>query len=290
MDQANNHRRGVMLVAVSALLWSTAGLFVRMAHLDGWTIVFWRSIFAALTLLVIAVVQNRGRLIESFTGFGAPGIVAIVMLVVSTISYTVALSLTTVANVMTVYATLPFIATAMAFVWVGERVTTRFLVAGAFALAGIALTAGAVATSRDLAGILAAFVMTSGFAAQLVNAKQHPSLDLTALIALSALACIPLAAPFMQPGIPAPSELLACALYGGLTTGLAYVLALKGGRLISSGEAGSISMLDVVLGPFWVWLLFAEQPSLAVIVGALVVLASVLWYLTTSRPAVAQVS
>lgn len=288
MDQATHRRQGILLVAVSAVLWSTAGLFVRMAHLDTWTIVFWRSIFSALTLGLIAVAQNRGHVVRSFTGFGHAGALTIALTAVSTISYVVALRLTTVANVMTVYAALPFIATAIAFVWLGERVTRRFLVAGALALAGIAVSTGAVATSHDLAGILAAFVMTSGFAMQLVNAKRHPSLDMMVLIALSAVACIPVAAPFMQIGIPAPSQLLTCALYGVLTTGLAYILALKGGRLISSGEAGLISMLDVVLGPLWVWLFYAEQASLAVMAGALIVVASVLWYLTSDRSAVPQ--
>jgi drug/metabolite transporter (DMT)-like permease len=290
MDQAYSRRHGIMLVAISAVLWSTAGLFVRMAHLDTWTIVFWRSIFSALTLGMIAVTQNRGHIVRSFTGFGIPGAVTIVVVVISTISYVVALRLTTVANVMTVYAALPFIATAIAFVWLGERATKRFLVAGAFALVGIAITTGAVATSHDLAGILAAFVMTTGFATQLVNAKRHQSLDMMVLIALSAVVCIPVASLFMQYRIPTPEQLFACALYGILTTGLAYILALKGGRLVSSGEAGLISMLDVVLGPFWVWVFFAEQPTAAAIFGGIVVLTSVLWYLTTSRIGVAQES
>ena len=202
MDQTHNRRQGILLVAVSAVLWSTAGLFVRMAHLDTWTIVFWRSIFSALTLGAIAVVRSRGHLVRSFTGFGIHGAVTIVVIVISTISYVVALRLTTVATVMTVYATLPFIATAIAFAWLGERVTKRFLVAGAFAMAGIAVTSGAVGTSRDLGGILAAFIMTSGFATQLVNAKRHRSLDMLVLIALSAVACIPVAAPFIQRDIP----------------------------------------------------------------------------------------
>ena len=84
--------------------------------------------------------------------------------------------------------------------------TARFLVAGAIALAGIVITAGAVATSRDLIGIFAAFVMTSGFATQLVNAKRHPSLNMMVLSALAAAVCVPVSAPFMQVGAPAPAR------------------------------------------------------------------------------------
>ena len=63
-------------------------------------------------------------------------------MVISTISYVVALRLTTVANVMIVYAALPFVATAIAFIWLRERVTARFLVASTIALTGIVIMAG----------------------------------------------------------------------------------------------------------------------------------------------------
>ena len=285
MGHDQNRRRGIILVAISAVLWSTAGLFVRMADLDTWTIVAWRSGFAFLTLGTIAVVQRRSALIKDLAGLGWSETVTIVVTVVSTVAYVVALRLTSVANVMTVYAALPFIATGLAFVWLGERVTTRFLVAGTFALGGIVVMAGAVATSRDLLGILAALVMTAGFATQLVHTKRHPSHDMTVLIALSAVVCVPIAVPFMQGGVPAPTPLLACAAYGVLTTGVAYILALRGARLIPSGEAGLISMLDVVLGPFWVWLFDAERPTGTVLVSSLVVLSAVLWYLATARQA-----
>ena len=286
MVDASSRRSGITQVAASAVLWSTAGLFVRMADLDIWTIVAWRSLFAFLTLGAIAAVQKRGDLLRSLAAFGSPEAVTIVVTVVSTISYVMALRLTTVANVMTVYAALPFIATGLAFIWLGERVTARFLVAGTIALGGIVVMAGAVATSRDLLGIFAALVMTSGFATQLVHTKRHPRLDTTPLIAVAAAVCVPLSVPFMRGVVPAPTQLLACAAYGVLTTGLAYILALRGGRSISSGEAGLISMLDVVLGPFWVWILCSERPPAIVLVSGLVVLASVLWYLTTTDIAI----
>ncbi|MCB8879358.1 DMT family transporter [Acidisoma cellulosilytica] len=285
MPLAQTRRTGIMLVALSAVFWSTAGLFVRMAHLDSWTILVWRSLFSVLTLGGIVLVQNRGHVFRTITGIGWPGVASVAISTVSSISYVVALCLTSVANVMTIYAALPFIATAIAFLWLGERVTKRFLVAGAIGLAGIVIMAGGVATRRDLLGILAALVMTATFAAQLVHTKRHASLNMTVVSALAAAACVPIIAPLMQHSIPAPLSLLACALFGILTTGLAYLLVLKGGRLISSGEAGFISMLDVVLGPFWVWLFYAERPTPTVLVGGFIVLASVLWYLATDRGA-----
>ncbi len=130
--------------------------------------------------------------------------------------------------------------------------------------------------------------MTATFASQIVHSKVHPQLDLNVAMALAAGACGLIAIPFMEPALPSPTALLACALYGGLTSGLAYVLALTGGRYITAGESGFIQMLDVVLGPLLVWMFFAEQPGATVLVGGAIVLTAVVWYLapTVRAPAV----
>ena len=69
------------------------------------------------------------------------------------------------------------------------------------------------------------------------------------------------------------------ALFGATNTALAYLLFLIGGRYVPSGEAGLIGLLDVVLGPFRVWLVFGERPREAALIGGGIVPASVLWYL-----------
>ncbi|GAB0118875.1 DMT family transporter [Acidisoma sp. 7E03] len=283
MTDAGSRRLGIVMVAVSAVLWSTAGLFVRMAHLDAWTMIVWRSVFTFLTLGGFVLLRQRGAVFSKLASLGPAAAFFIGTSVIASISYVVSLRMTTVANVMTIYAALPFIATGIAFVWMRERVTARFLVAGAIAFLGIAVTAGGAVHGRDILGLAAALVMTASFALQLVHTKRHPGMDTALLSALSAGLCVLVAAPFMHLALPSAQGLLACALYGAITTGIAFVLVLEGGRRVTSGEAGFISMLDVVLGPLWVWLAFAERPSLGAIIGGGAVLSAVAWYLTTSR-------
>lgn len=283
MLSGDQRRYGIVLVTVSAVLWSTAGLFVRMADLDAWTVLGWRSLFAALFLTALALYQSARSPGRALWAIGWPGVVSIPITIVSTIAYVFALKLTTVANVMTIYATLPFIATGVAFVWIRERVTARVLIASGVALAGIVVMAGAATAPKDIAGNLAAFVMTVGFGMQLVHAKRHASLNMAVVNALAAWLCAALCWPLMARGIPTLDQLVILAAFGIVTTGLAYIMALVGGRYITSGEAAFISMLDVVLGPLWVWLVFAEQPDTPVLIGGTIVLGAVLWYLNGLR-------
>ena len=250
-----------------------------MADLDSWTLIGWRSLFSFLTLLAISAYEHRTGLGRAIVGLGQPGAVSAAITVFSTICYVFALNLTTVANVMLVYAVLPFIAALIGYLWIREQVTLRLLGAGSVAFVGIAIMAGAAASMQDIWGIVAAFFMTASFAAQIVHTKVHPKLDLTLTLAIAAGVCGLVSVPFMEPDVPGPTAMLACALYGGLTTGIAYVLALNGGRYITAGESGFIQMLDVVLGPLLVWLFFSEQPGATVLIGAVIVLTAVTWYL-----------
>jgi len=270
---------GLALVTIAAILWSTAGLFVRVLDLDVWTILVWRSLFAALSLGLLFVTKNRGRTLTAFGAMGWPGLTAIPLAVVSIGGYVVALKLTSVANVMIVYATVPFVAAGVAFLWVGERASPRVLVASAIALAGILIMAVASTRPGDIAGNLVALLMTFAFGTQLVMARRYPALEMVGINAIGAALCAMLAWPLAKTGLPDPRQMLIMAAFGITTTSLAYMLFLTGGRHIPSSEAGLIGLVDVVLSPFWVWLAFAEVPGLAAIIGGGVVLAAVLYFL-----------
>jgi drug/metabolite transporter (DMT)-like permease len=131
-------RRGVLLVLIATVLWSMAGLFARLlAHLDVWTVLGWRALLGSASIAVVGLVEwRRGRLDEPF-GFGAlsPAVALLAMIAIS--AYTASVMTTTIADVMVIYATLPFVAAAIGWLVNRERVSPRTLAASAVALAGI---------------------------------------------------------------------------------------------------------------------------------------------------------
>lgn len=278
---------GIGLVAASAVCWSTAGLFVRMADLDSATLVVWSALAACLGLGLACALRLKRGLLPAIANVGLSGLLYVLVAALCTISYVISLRYTSVANVMTIYASLPFVATAIAFLWLKERVSRRFCVAGLVAMGGVAITAGAAATANDVVGLLAGFVMTATFAGQLVIAKRYPEMDILLVTAIAAGVSALVAAPFMTTELPSTLQITGCALYGLVPYALGTALALAGGRLIKSGEAGFIAMLDVVLGPLWVWVFFSEQPTMQALIGGAMVLGAVAWYLSNENQAVA---
>jgi drug/metabolite transporter (DMT)-like permease len=280
MQWVGSRSYGVTLVTLAGVLWSTGGLFVRaLSALDLWTMVAWRSLFAALALAVVILAFNRGRSLDVLRGLGRPGLIAIPIALVSMTSFMGAVWLTTVANVMIVYATVPFIAAGIGLLWNGEQPSRRMLAASGFAFLGVAIMAGASASLDDLLGCGVALLMTTTFAIQLVMARRYPTLAMAPVNGAGAALCAMIFFPFASAQIPDAQQLGILLLFGIATTAGAYVLFLIGGRYIPSGEAGLIGMLDVVLSPLWVWWLFDEQPSQAALIGGVLVMGAVVWYL-----------
>jgi len=193
--------------------------------------------------------------------------------------YIGALKLTTVANVLAIYATVPFVAAAIAYVWLKEKISRRVLIASMIAFVGVLIVAGFGARPQDIAGNALAFLMTLTFSILLVAARRYPALRLAPVNALGSGFCVLLCLPLMSHAIPSLQEILVLAVFGSTTSGIAYLLFMTGGRYIPSSEAGLIGLLDVVLGPLWVWLAFSETPTLSTIIGGVIILISVFWYL-----------
>lgn len=270
---------GFLLVGLSSLLWSTAGYFVRLIPLDTWALVGWRSVLSCATLVLWALVTRRGRLTRPGRPPGWREALYLPFAATGMLSYILALGMTAVANVMVVYATIPFVSAAVAWLMLGERAGRDVLLASGVALAGVVVMAAAEMAGGASPGLALAFLMTVAFAVTVVMARLWPGLDLVLVTAGASALCAVVCLAVSPAGVPTPAQFGLLFLFSLCTQSLSYVLFLMGGRLIRAAEAGLIALLDVVLAPLWVWLAFSEQPGSAALVGGALTFAAVAWYL-----------
>lgn len=270
---------GFLLVALSTLLWSTAGFFVRLIPLDVWSLVGWRSTISCLTLVAWALASRRGRLFRPGQRPGWRELAYLPVAVFGMIGYIVALSITSVANVMVVYATIPFVAAAIGWALLGEPIGREAAAASALAFVGVLLMAAAGLSAGAGPGILLSFLMTVAFAATVVMARLWPRLDILFVTAAASGLCALICFAIGPRALPTAADLGLLFLFSLCTQSLSYLLFLAGGRRIRSAEAGLVALPDVVLGPLWVWLAFDERPSAAAMVGGALTLLAVAGYL-----------
>jgi drug/metabolite transporter (DMT)-like permease len=267
------HRRGRTFVALAAVAWSTAGIFQRELSVGVATQLAGRALFAVLGLLAYVAVVERGAVWRAFRAVGRAGLAIAALMAVSSGSFIVALNHTSVANVLFMQALSPVLAAAFGML-VGEPVSRRTWLAMAVAIAGVALMVGGPGRPQAL-GFGLSILMSVSFAGTLVITRHRRDVSMAPATCLSQVLVFACAAPFAHPGQAGSQDLVLLVALGVGQIGLGFVFLTIGGRLIPAAEVALITLLEVVLGPLWVWLVLSEQPGVATLVGGVVVLGAV---------------
>jgi drug/metabolite transporter (DMT)-like permease len=274
LDQAAQQRRGQIYVALAAVAWSTAGLLQRQLSLDIATQVAGRALFATLALLAYVAVAERGRVVQACRSVGLAGVGFAICLAVASATFIAALNHTTVARVLFIQAVSPVLAALLARVLLGEPVTRRTAVAMAVALAGVGLMLGAPG-SGDALGDGLAVVMAFAFALALVITRHRRDVSMAPATCLSQLLLLVVLFPLATPADVGGSDVVWLAVMGGTQIGLGLALLAIGARLIPAAQVGLITLLEVVLGPIWVWIALGEQPDTPTLVGGAIVIGAI---------------
>ena len=142
LDAQREYRRGQIYVALAALAWSTAGVLQRGLQVDTATQVALRAAFACVTIFAYVAVTERGRVVAACRSVGVAGIGFAVAVACASGSFIVALNHTTVAHVLFIQAMAPVLAALLAWLLLGEPITTRTAVAMGVALVGVGVMIG----------------------------------------------------------------------------------------------------------------------------------------------------
>jgi drug/metabolite transporter (DMT)-like permease len=276
-------RRGQVYIALAAVAWSTAGVLQRDLAVDTATQVAGRAIFAALALLAFVVVVERGGVVRAFRSAGMAGIGVAVALAVASGAFIVALNHTSVANVLFILAIAPVLAALLARVLLGERVTARSAVAMAVAFAGVVVMVGAPG-GGDALGDAMALLASLGFAVTIVIARYRRDVSMAPATFLAQLLLLGAFLPFADLGSVGDGDLVTLVLLGAGQIGVGLAFLTLGARLIPAAQVALISLLEVVLGPLWVWIAIGEAPTGATLVGGAVIVVAVVIQVTGDRP------
>ena len=173
MERGRDYRIGLVMVSAAALAWSSAGYFTRLIPADAWTTQFWRGIFGGLFIALFAVAWLRRGLWAAIRGLGWPGWLIVVNGAVGMTAFITSLKLTSVADVSIIYATLPFVAAGLGWVWVRERVAASTILASTVAAAGVAIMVSGTTLSGHLGGDALAFLQTVTMAVAIVAIRRY---------------------------------------------------------------------------------------------------------------------
>jgi drug/metabolite transporter (DMT)-like permease len=274
-------RRGRTYVALAAIAWSTAGLFQRELTVGLATQLAGRALFAMLGIGVFIAFAERGRGWSSLRASGRAGLLLAVLMAASSGCFIAALNYTSVANVLFLQALAPVLAAVFGMT-LGERVRRRTCLTIAIALIGVGVLVGGP-SRPSVTGFVLSLLMSISFAGTIVITRHNRAVSMAPATWLSQALVFAAAAPFASVGSVGWEDLALLAGLGVTQIGLGLIFLTIGARLIPAAEVALITLLEIVLGPLWVWAFLSETPSAATLVGGAIVLGAVLLEARTER-------
>lgn len=279
LDLRLRHGQAVWLMLLVTLMWSIAGVVTR--HLEfarSFEITFWRSFFTMVSLAVLLPLFQGARVWRKFTtrspSFWVSGVCWCVMFT----AFMVALTLTTVANVLVTLALGPLMTAIVARIFIGHRIALRTGLAIAAAGGGIAwMYAGQVGGGQWAGTLVALCVPLAGATNWTVTQRAHArgiDVDLIPAVmvgaVLSSLITLPLAFPLQA----SAHDIGLLAVLGLFQLAIPCVLSVMCARVLKAPEVSLLALLEVIFGIFLAWLGAGEAPEPRVLMGGAIVISA----------------
>jgi drug/metabolite transporter (DMT)-like permease len=273
----SSHQLGTILVVLSAIVWSTVGLFAKGIDADVWVILFWRGVFSIIALGTYVWIKSEHGIRQELANLGWPGWTSALVGAAATVCFISAFKYTSIANVSIIYAIVPFIVALLAWLLMGEKTTSRTLIAAAAALIGVMIMVGGSAGSANLFGDFLAICMAVGMAILVVIFRMYPGRPMVLSTIVSAVIHVLLSVALSSPFGVSSQDLLLLICFG-VVFATATIFMIEGMRLIPASHSALISTAEAPLAPIWAWLIFMHVPGVETWIGGGLVLAALFWY------------
>lgn len=297
--QPGQPSRGLAIAAVllGACCWSLGGFFTRATHdIDAWQIVFYRSWVLLLIMGAAMLVRHRGGVVAALRAAGVNAAIAGVALGLAGLTFVLSLFYTTVAQSIFMVGIAPFCSAILGRWILRERVPKSTWTAMAVALLGLGIMLAGT-TLRGFSGSVLALYSAFSFSCYSVLLRWGQHTDMNASILWNALFLICFSAVVLMVETPLRAgagggsfiigwwNIAVITAMGAIQLTLGLALFTLGSKSVPAAELALLALAEPVLAPIWVWLAFAEVPSMLTLAGGAVILAALLLRIAAGQAA-----
>lgn len=274
------HTKALFSVLTAGTLWSFGALTIRYMvdpQIYRWQYLFFRGLTIAGILFIYLMATKGTRFFDSFRRIGVSGVIGACGLVVAFFGFIWSITLTTAANTLFVFATIPFLAAFMGILILKEKIRPLTWIAMTVALLGITVMVIEGLEAGSVLGTITGFASACGFSIFSVCLRWRKETPQFATIALAGIICAILTASiiFLQSdSVLMPSRNIYLSMVHGTLIGVGLILFSLGAKYFPAAELNLLSLVEVVGGVIWVYLpIFGinEVPSMLTVVGGCIV-------------------
>jgi len=280
--------KGALLAFIGAMFIVPDSIYVRLINGDGLVTAFWRNVIAGLAIAIILLVGSKGSVQKAFSAISKVGAWYAVCVSVSSISFVVAISNTSIASVLYILAAMPVFTAILGKVFLNDAVDKVFSAVMVFVLLGLGLIAFHSNSSNlnSAFGNAMAFITMLGFSVSVTLARKEKARSMLPALSIGLLFSGVVLVMFIDP-FQYFLQKLALYLLHGVTLAIAVSALAQAARYTKGSVVTLFMLMEAALAPIVAWTIFSEYPGVAVIAGGLLVMMAVaiygVWSISRSR-------
>ena len=268
---------GYILLLFGGFCLSWGGFIIRsFEEASIWQILFLRSFFFLLALIAFLFVTYKKNTFNVIKESGLPGLLGGFVLSFSFVAFVVAMSNTTVANVVFIISTQTMFLAIFGYFYLKEKVSLIGLISILLAMSGIIIMVGDSISGGSLFGNIVALAIPINFAILVMIIRKNTKVDMVPAIFYSGIFSLIYGFFLAESFEFTKHDLWMGFLLGVPQLAVSFICITIGSRTVESATVGILMLMETLCAPLWVWLFLNEIPPISVFVGGAIIISAII--------------
>jgi len=275
MNNLSDQQKGSFLAFVAVMFITPDSLFIRLSNVDTWGLVFYRGMIPFFTVLIGMLIVYKSTFFKMLFNSGYHGLIFITTFSITNITFVVSIQNTNVANTLVMIAMAPMLSAILGAIFLKEIPDRKTWIAiGVTFLAAVYIFYDSLQLGNVYGDILG-FITGLGLAINAVTIRSAKKKNLLPAAVVGKLCVAIFAMFFIESYSLVDRDLFIIPLMSIMCVAIPFVLVTIAPRFIPAEEVNLFFLLETIIGPFWVWMVIKEQPSIETIQGGLIIILTI---------------
>ena len=273
--QYSNQKKGMLLAFTAIMFITPDSLFIRLANIDSWNLIFYRGFIPFLIVLIGLVIIYKTKFIKQLIDNGWHGIAYASVFAVTNIFFVISIENTNVANTLIMIALAPMLSAVISFFFLKENTDKKTWIAIIITTLAVIYIFNDSFEKGDVLGNFLGLICATGLAVGAVIIRSAKKINLVPSAMMGKLMVTLIALFFVDNLVLEKNDTIIIPLMCIMCVAIPFVLITLAPRYITAAEVNLFFLLETIFGPIWVWLVIKEQPSLETIIGGVVIILTI---------------
>ena len=273
--QYSDQKKGMLLAFIGIIFITPDSLFIRLANLTSWNLIFYRGFIPFVIVFVGLLIFYKNKFIPQLIENGWHGIAYAAVFTITNIFFVISIENTNVANTLIMIALAPMLSAVISFVFLKENTDQKTWTAIVITTLAVIYIFNNSFERGDALGNFLGLVCAIGLAVGAVIIRSSKKISLVPSAMVGKLIVTLIALLFADNLVLKGNDSIIIPLMCIMCVAIPFVLITLAPRYISAAEVNLFFLLETILGPLWVWLVIKEQPSIETIIGGTVIIATI---------------